>query len=187
MSQIYATLGSVVSENRHSFMTCALDSYMGLASLRRVITWVLSRTRDHSFWYLSVIELLICCFFQKKVGWFWPWCVTYSYFFNMFQAMQCRSRPCSWKDNVFAGLCCVAACWVHDIDSRLITPDASMRRQLLQVRVPFQCRAQIILNLWISVRLSNLKCFNCLKLVESSLKLHGEHAHIGHWKQSRWV
>lgn len=40
---------------------------------------------------------------------------------------------------------------------KLITPDASMRRQLLQVRVPFQCRAQIILNLWISVRLSNLR------------------------------
>ena len=157
MSHIYATLGSVVSENRHSFMTRGLDSYMGLASLRRVITWVLFRTRDHSFWYFSVIELPICCFFQKKVGWFWPWCVAYSDFFNMFQSMQCRSQPCSWKDTVFAGLCCVAARWVHDIDSKLTTPDASMRRQLLEVRVPFQCRAQIILNLWFSVRLSNLR------------------------------
>ena len=57
----------------------------------------------------------------------------------------------------FRRLCWVAACSVHDIDSKLITPDGSMCRQLLEVRVPFQCRAQIILNLWISVRLSNLR------------------------------
>jgi hypothetical protein len=30
-------------------MTRTLDSYMGLASLRRVITLVLSRTLDHPF------------------------------------------------------------------------------------------------------------------------------------------
>jgi hypothetical protein len=145
---IYATLGSVVCENTHSFMTRTLDSYMGLASLRRVITLVLSRTLDHPFWYFSSLGFLFVVSSKGRYGGFGR-CLqlihTYSAFFNCCSA----SQLCRWKGKLFTILCCVAECWVHEIDPKLTTPDVSVRLQLLEAQVPFLSPVQILLNLWI--------------------------------------
>ena len=178
MSQIYATLGSVVSENRHSFMTRALDSYMGLASLRRVITWILCRTRDHSFWYLSVIELLICCFFQKEGR------LILALMRNLFILFQhvssdAVSQPAMQLERQcfrrFVLRCSMLSSWywfkTHRTRCKYAPPTAWGARSL---SMPGSNHLKSLI-------------FRKAQQPQSSLKLHCEHVHIGHRKQSRWV
>ena len=177
MSQIYATLGSVVSENRHSFMTRALDSYMGLASLRRVITWILSRA-----WPLFLISFrhwTSYLLFLPKEG-----RLILALMCNLFILIQhvssdAVSQPAMQLERQcfsrFVLRCSMLSSWywfkTHHTRCKYAPPTAWGARSL---SMPGSNHLKSLI-------------FRKAQQPQSSLKLHCEHVHIGHRKQSRWV
>lgn len=94
-------------------MTQAVDSYMGFASLRGVITLV------HSI--------------EKKVSGLRQLFETYS----AFLIAAVRQSTVSVEKQIFHNIAFIAERSGREIDEKLTPPHASVRQQLLEVQVPF--------------------------------------------------